>query len=318
MKKQHTIRWVLYHEPIHLFVRTARAFSEEMQKLTNGRIAVEVYTLEEYADKFKNGVKHDPLALIQNNDVEMSQLQTGYVAMWNNPDFFALEMPYLFTDHDHATRVLDGAIGRTMLDSLQNNTTVHGLAFTYSGGYRVMASDKKINSAIEFIGSSLITTPNPVMVDTARALGCDPVPVMQRDHDTKREFLELTNHVVETTLPRYEYEVNTNVQKHIIDTSHSMYLTSILISKDFWNELDSEDQDYVRQAARAAAVREREESVAEADEYSKNTARHQELGITYTKFDEKELGNMREIVKPLYDKYSDLFTPGLVDGIIRA
>jgi TRAP-type C4-dicarboxylate transport system substrate-binding protein len=318
MKKNHTIRWVLYHEPIHLFVRTAKAFSQEIARLTGDRINVEVYTLEEYSDKFKNGVKHEPLSLIQNNDVEMSQMQTNLIGVWNAPDFFALEMPYLFKDHDHATRVLDGEIGRGLLDSLQKNTPVHGLAFTYSGGYRCLASDKKINSFEDLKGIKLVTAPNPVMVDTAKIFGCEPLAISARNYDAKSEVLQKNGYTVETTLPRYEYEANTAVQKHIVDTKHSMYLTSILISKDFWNSLDSEDQEFVRQAARVAAVREREESVAEAEDYAVNQARHDELGVSYYKFSDSEIAKMRDIVEPLYTKYEDVFSPGLINGILKA
>jgi len=319
MKKSHTIRWVLYHEPIHLFIRTAKAFSEEIEKLTDGRINVEVYTLEEYAQKFKNGVVFEPIALINSGEIDMSQMQTGIIGVWNAPDFFALDMPYLFKDHDHATRVLDGEIGRKMLDSLQDVSPVQGLAFTYSGGFRVLATDRPVNTTEDLEGLKLITTANPVMVETAKKLGCEPLPYMIRDlHSKGKELVSIQGHSVETTLPRYEYEADTTVQTHIADTKHSMYLTSILISKDLWNQFDSEDQELIRQAARSAAVQERQWSVDEADEYAVNTKRHEELGITYTKFSDEELDKMRSVVTPLYDHYSQFFSAGLIDGIVKS
>lgn len=321
MKPTRTIRWVLYHEPIHLFLRTAKVFAEEIGKLTGGRINVEVYTKEEYADKFKNGVQFEPIALIQNDDVEMSQMQVSVVGVWDSPDFFALEMPYLFRDHDHATRVLDGAIGRGLLDSLQEKTPVHGLAFTYSGGFRVIASDRDIRKTDDIAGLNVITSTNPVMVETVEQLGGNPIPVMIRDlrRGLVDEIVDKNMvYSLETTLPRYEYEADPSLQKHIIDTQHSMYLTTILISKEFWNSLDQEDQEYVRTAARSAAVQEREWSVDEADEYAENIARHKELGITYTKLSNEELDKMKEVVEPLYTKYKDLFSPGLIDNIFKS
>jgi TRAP-type transport system periplasmic protein len=318
MKPTRTIRWVLYHEPIHLFIRTAKVFSEEIQKLTDGRINVEVYTMAEYSEKFKDSVKYEPLALIQSGEIEMTQMQTSIIAVWNSSDFFALEMPYLFRDHDHATRVLDGEIGRGLLDSLQDKTPVHGLAFTYSGGYRVLATDREVLTTEDLDGLKVITSANPVMVETAKSFGCEPMPYMIRDFAGKAEVLANEGHSIETTLPRYEYEANPNIQKYIADTQHSMYLTSILISKEFWNSLDVEDQAHVRAAAASAAVQEREWSVKEAEEYATNTARHEELGVTYKKFSEEELDKMKKVVVPLYDKYSQLFTPGLIDGIIKA
>jgi len=228
-------------------------------------------------------------------------------------------MPYLFKDHDHATRVLDGEIGRKMLDSLQDVSPVQGLAFTYSGGFRVLATDRPVNTTEDLEGLKLITTANPVMVETAKKLGCEPLPYMIRDlHSKGKELVSIQGHSVETTLPRYEYEADTTVQTHIADTKHSMYLTSILISKDLWNQFDSEDQELIRQAARSAAVQERQWSVDEADEYAVNTKRHEELGITYTKFSDEELDKMRSVVTPLYDHYSQFFSAGLIDGIVKS
>jgi predicted nucleotidyltransferase len=54
---ERTITWLLYHEPIDLFLRTANAFSKEIAQLTQGRLKVDVYTIKEYADKFKNGAE---------------------------------------------------------------------------------------------------------------------------------------------------------------------------------------------------------------------------------------------------------------------
>ena len=52
MSQKHTIRWVLYHEPVDLFQRTAEAFGQEITRLTDGRINVEVYTVAEFAEKY--------------------------------------------------------------------------------------------------------------------------------------------------------------------------------------------------------------------------------------------------------------------------
>ena len=318
MNNTRTIRWILYHEQIHLFIRTAKAFAEEIKQITNGRINVEVYTLEEYAEKFTDGVQYDPMTLIDHDKVEMSQVRTSLIGTWNCPDFFALEMPYLFTDHDHATRVLDGAIGAEMLQSIEGNTPVRGLAFTYSGGYRVLATDRPVHTAEELSGLKLITTPNPVMVETLQHFGCEAVPYMIRDLQGKSELADNAGYSVETTLPRYEHEANVDVQKYIADTEHSMYLTSIIISKNFWASLSTEDQAAIQEAARKAAVLEREWSVQEAEEFSQDHAKHAELGVTYISFDEVEKSKLREIVLPIYEKYAQMFTDNLLDKIIKS
>ena len=65
MSQTRTIRWVLYHEPIDLFIRTAEAFGDEIARLTDGRINVEIYSTTEFAEKFKKGIDVEPLVWMQ-------------------------------------------------------------------------------------------------------------------------------------------------------------------------------------------------------------------------------------------------------------
>jgi TRAP-type C4-dicarboxylate transport system substrate-binding protein len=182
-----------------------------------------------------------------------------------------------------------------------------------------LATDRPINSVADLSGVNLLsTTINPVMIETAKSFGCNTVPCVIRDYNSVSEVSSQPGVSIETTLPRYEHESNTKIQKYITNTKHSMYLTSILISKEFWNSLDQEDQAFVKQAAVSAGVQEREWSVNESADFALDAEKHEKLGISYKEFPEEEVAKLKEIVMPLYDKYAQFFSPGLIDGIIRA
>ncbi len=62
-----TIRWVLAHEPIELFLRAAKRFKSTMEQTAPGRLNYEIMTLSEYAEKYQPGKtisKHDLLQLM--------------------------------------------------------------------------------------------------------------------------------------------------------------------------------------------------------------------------------------------------------------
>ena len=321
MSQTRTIRWVLYHEPVDLFLRTAEAFSKEIARLTDGKINVEIYTISEFANKYKKGVEVEPMAWMQSGDCEMSQIQINDIGSWHSPDFFALELPFLFRDHDHATRALEGPIGMSMLKGLQKNSPAHGLAFTYSGGYRCMAVDREIKTAEDLKGLTVITNKNPISIETAEAFGCIAVPVHIKDRHNENKLLDTNlngNNAIETTLPRYEKEAKTPVHTYVSNTKHSMYLTSILIAKDFWNSLSTEEQGYIETAALASSRLERAWSVADAEKIATSQEEQDKLGISYSEFSETERDKLKETVEPIYTKYRQFFTPDLVDGIIRA
>ena len=119
MSKQ-TIKWLLFHEPAELFIRTAKEFNEEVNKLTGDKYNIEILKLEDYNDKYNNGKPCDPLAELKSGRVHMSQMYTGTLAYSSVTDFYALSLPFLFTSHDHATRVFEGEIGKDLMTHLHN------------------------------------------------------------------------------------------------------------------------------------------------------------------------------------------------------
>lgn len=326
MSSKQTIRWVIFHEPIDLFLRTANAFCDEIKQATNGRIEIEVYTQKEYADKFKNGSRFESMALMASGEVQMSQMYVAKIAESRVEDFYALELPFLFRDHDHAARVLEGEIGKTLLGkTLPEKTSVRGLAFTYSGGYRVMASSKQVKTAEDLKGLTLGIATNPVFADMAKAFGCDYKSIPQKlapitAHE-KNELRELASQVdtVQTTLPRYSIEANADIHSHVTDTRHSLYLTTIVINENFWNSLSVEDQMIIGQAALNSARKERAWSIEDAEKITNNRAEQEKLGIkTYHTLSNQEAAKLEKSVDGLYKKYDKFFSTGLIDSIKKA
>lgn len=144
------IRWVIAHEPLSLFVRAAKDFQDFVNSAqTAERIEVEIMTLSEYSQRYNDGVvvtKHDLLDLMEQGKIEMSQMYTTWLAEKIDHDMLALEMPFIFQDHDHATRVLEGPVGEHLLEKITEKSNVRGMAFTYSGGFRAVLSSKKVNT----------------------------------------------------------------------------------------------------------------------------------------------------------------------------
>jgi TRAP-type C4-dicarboxylate transport system substrate-binding protein len=144
------IRWVIAHEPLSLFVRAAKDFQDFVnQAQTAEKIEVEVMTLSEYSQKYNDGVvvtKHDLLDLMENGKIEMSQMYSSWLAEKYEQDMLALEMPFIFKDHDHATRVLEGEVGEFLLEKITEKSNVRGMAFTYSGGFRNVITNKKVTT----------------------------------------------------------------------------------------------------------------------------------------------------------------------------
>ena len=306
------VRWVLAHEPIELFIRAARVFAAEVEARAPGRLDIEVMTMSEYSKKYNDGVlvtKHELVDLLDSGRIEMSQTYTITLGKVNR-DFYALDLPFLFKDHDHASRVFEGAVGKQLLDSLQDRKKIKGLAFTYSGGFRIIPGNEPVSKIEDLRDVKVRTSFSPVAIDTFKAVGADVVPM---------ELEELTDNlgnenvqIGESTYPRVYALGQNQVSRVVNHTEHSLFLTSILIGSEFWSTLDAELQAVVADAALVAARYERELSIADIALVQE---RCEADGIEVIKMSAEEQDRFKIATQSVYTKYQDYFTAGLVDNI---
>ena len=311
MAKQ-KIKWLLFHEPAELFIRTAEDFQKHLDKLTNNKYEIEILTLAEYQDKYYDGLICDPFTELKEGRVQVSQIFSDNIGDFNATDFYALSMPYLFKDHDHASRVFEGEIGKELFEHLYQKTKVRGLSYTYSGGYRCTASDTPIPSIKDFAGKTYSRWRNPVHADMIDMVGAKKI------HDTDADASWEKVNMTQTTFPRYHADTLKS-QKYIADTKHSMYLTTILLSDDFWNSLTTEDQDHMRTAGLYASRTERIKSVADAEEIKTSKNKQKELGIEEViTWPEEEINKLKNLWAPLYKKYDKFFGKDILNRIKKA
>jgi TRAP-type transport system periplasmic protein len=326
MKQTRKIRWLIAHEPVELFLRTAKAFQDKIAELTNNEFEVEIFTPTEYTEKFGKIFKHplpyaivDPIVHMDEGYIEMSQMHITELARWDSPNFFALELPFLFRDHDHASRVLEGEIGRSLLQNLANESPATGLAFTYSGGFRCIASDSEIVDLDDLKDTIFATGPNPITIDTVKAIGATPNTFNIRDFNKNAGRVEgYEADALETTIPRYlALYKDSSDKRYLTNTKHSLFLTSIIISTKFWESLGEDLQAKFQEACTYASRLERKWSVEDAENFAAKE-NHSDIGITYKELGDEEIEKFKELTKPIYEKYKEFFYPGLVDGIIKS
>lgn len=306
------VRWVLAHEPIELFIRAAKVFAAEVEAKAPGKLDIEVMTMSEYSEKYNDGVivtKHELVDLLDSGKIEMSQTYTITLGQVNK-DFYALDLPFLFKDHDHAGRVFEGEVGKQLLDSLQDSKNIKGLAFTYSGGFRIIPGNEPVAKIEDLRGMKVRTSHSPVAIDTFKAVGAEVVPMELEELTTGLEKADVT--IGESTYPRVYALGQDKVSKVINHTEHSLFLTSILVGSGFWGTLDAETQEVVAAAALVAAKHERDLSVADVQLVQE---RCEADGIKVVKMSKAEQDRFAEATQGVYAKYADYFTAGLVDSI---
>jgi TRAP-type C4-dicarboxylate transport system substrate-binding protein len=314
MNKTTKIRWVIAHEPLSLFVRAAKDFEREVNAQNSSqKIEVEIMTLTEYSDRYNNGqtvTKHDLLDLMETGKIEMSQMYTTWLAEHYSNDMHVLDMPFLFDSHDHASRVLEGAVGEYLLDSIKEKSNVKGLAFTYSGGFRCILSAKEIRTLADFVGTPIRSNKNPMAMETFRAIGANPVAMELEEINEAVEAGVVVGG--ETAYPRIYPLGQNEFHTSVVDSEHSLFLTSIIITDTFWNSLDSELQHVIKTAAVNAGRSERVESIKDGEQAKVKLVKEGKEVVRLSDEDQAEFVRRTAVV---YNKFADFFKPGLVEQI---
>ena len=119
---------------------------------------------------------------------------------------------------------------------------------------------------------------------------------------------------LETTYARIE-ELDPAAQKknqYLNETDHRIFLTTILINKEYFESLPKKYQEAIRVAARTAAKLEREDSIRDGD-VAKNE--YAQKGFQVVSMTPPEMLRFKQASEPIYKKFEPMFGADLIDQL---
>ena len=157
------------------------------------------------------------------------------------------------------------------------------------------------------------TNRNPVAQETMRVLGAD-VFVCETE-DTRAHIIEGDCEGGETVYSRIYPLGQNEVTKSVIDSKHSLFLTTMIMREDFWKTLSPEVRAVIKDAAIKAGRKERETTIEDG-----LNARAKLIadGIDVHELSPKERAEFKLKTQVVYEKHEPTFTPGLIDKIKKA
>lgn len=312
MEQKH-VKWVIAHEPIGLFLKVADSFAKEVNEQTGGKFNIEVLSLSDYATKYNGGkkvTKNDLMELVNTGAIEMSHIYTTWLADYNK-DLHALDLPFLFRDHDHADAVLEGSIGTELLAGVSKQSNIKAMSFTYSGGYRVVPANFRADTVAAWQGKTVRTSRSPVAVETFKLLGAEPKEHIALEEMNAAADAGLIEAGESTFVRVFPLQQNESF-KVVNDTAHSLFLTSIIVNQDFFKQFDAETQEIMATAAFNAARKERRESVADIPNI---LAECEAKGVEVVSMSAEEQEKFKLVTASVYEKFEYYFSKGLVQSI---
>jgi TRAP-type C4-dicarboxylate transport system substrate-binding protein len=155
------------------------------------------------------------------------------------------------------------------------------------------------------------TNRNPVAQETFKALGVEQPYVC--------EIEDLAEHIKAGDCDAGEgvysrvYPLGQNeVTESVIDSKHSLFLTTMIMRDDFWQQLSPEVRAVIKDAAIKAGRKEREATIADGEE-----ARERLLaeGVNIHDLTPEEKADWEAKTQVVYEKFEPTFTPGLINRI---
>ncbi|QOY34238.1 TRAP transporter substrate-binding protein [Anaerobacillus isosaccharinicus] len=260
-----------------LYHAGAEKFKELLEEKTNGRVKVQIFSDGQL------GHDRELIDAMGLGSMDMGMVGLEPVARLAEK-LQVINLPYLFTDRETAYSVLDGEIGREMVQELPEKSGIRVLDY-YENGFRHISNSKGEINSIEDLSRLAIRTPeSPVSLAIFKALGANPTPM---------SFGELYTALQQGTVDGQENPVSLfyttkffEVQGHLALSKHMYSPMMLVISEQKWAGLPEE--------IRAAVI----EASAEARDYERLLSQQQEV-----EYFEKVLENGVTITEPALEPF---------------
>jgi tripartite ATP-independent transporter DctP family solute receptor len=166
-----------------------------------------------------------------------------------------LDLPFLFRDYAHADMVLDGPVGRGLLDDL-DKAGLKGLAFWENGFRNLTDSKRAVKSPADAKGLKIRTMENEIHLAAWKAVGVEPVPMAYGELYAalqKKSIDGQENPVAIICSARFN-----EVQKYLSLTQHVYSPALIVVSPQVWQGLSKADQAMILKTAQEVAPYQRQ------------------------------------------------------------
>jgi TRAP-type transport system periplasmic protein len=269
-----------------------KRFAAALEKATSGKVAIDVY------GSATLGSEDKMLIAVQSGTQDLYLGALSPIAA-RKKELQIFDFPFLFGSDAEAAHVLDGPVGRKMLDGLAD-MGMQGLVWA-GGAFRNMSNSKRaLNSVADMKGLKVRVMQSPMALASFNAMGMNAVPMA---------FTEVYSALEIRALDGYEHPVVDmyankmfEVQKYLTITNHVYTPVALIASKKWWAALTPEQQLAVQKVAEETRSFQRSEELRQAADV---VGELKAKGMSVTEMPPAELEKIRAAVQPVIDKNTD-------------
>lgn len=286
-------------QPGHPIALGTERFAQLVAAKSGGKIKV-----KEYGGSIL-GSEAQQVSALQGGIQEMFAPATTSVASMVK-EMSLIDTPFSFANARQVDAVLQGPFGRAVLQKLPEKGLV-GLDYWETGFRNITNSRKPVISPEDAKGLKIRVMGNPLFIESFSSLGANPVPMAFGElyGALESRALDAQENPYSIVLTSKFYEV----QKYMSVTNHVYTANVVLISKKFWDGLSAAEKKILQDAALEAGAYHRALSRDAAEKDRKDL---QAKGMQINDVSPATIAKLREITKPVADKFAATYDPTLV------
>jgi tripartite ATP-independent transporter DctP family solute receptor len=294
-----TIRIGHLVQPGHPLALGTQKFAELVAARSGGKLKV-----KEFGGSVL-GTEAQQVSALQGGVQEMFMPATTTVAAMVK-EFSLIDTPFSFANAQQVDTLLAGPFGKAMLQKLPEKGLV-GLDYWETGFRNFTNSRRPVASADDIKGLKIRVMGNPLFLESFSALGANPVPMAFAELygalDSKALDAQENPYSIVLTSKFFE------VQKYMSVTNHVYTANLVLVSGKFWDKLSATERKILSDAAIEAGSYQRKVSRDMADQSRKEL---EAKGMQINDVSPAAIGRMRELTRPVADKFAATYDPALV------
>jgi C4-dicarboxylate-binding protein DctP len=285
--------------------QAAERFKELAEKMTKGRVKVEVYPNSQlYKDK-------EEMEALQLGAVQMLAPSLAKFGPLGVKEFEVFDLPYIFPTKASLYSVTEGPIGKGLLQKLEPKG-ITGLAY-WDNGFKDMSANKPLHVPGDFRGLKMRIQSSKVLDAQMRALGANPQVLAFSE-----VYQALQTGVVDGTEnpPSNMYTQKMHeVQKHLTISNHGYLGYAVIVNKKFWDGLPADIRASLEKAMADATTFEK--AIAQRDNDLALEAVRKAGKTTIYEPNAKEQAEWRKALLPVHKQMESRIGKDLIQSIYK-
>ena len=257
----------------------AEKFADEVDRLSDGKMKISVYPNSvlggdrELLESCKDG---DIPFVVQNTAPQVTFMK----------DTAVFDMPALFDSIDEVREHVDNPKFMKLMQQVYNDGGYELLGYA-DQGFRVMTTNKKIESLADFKGQKIRTMENSYQQGT----------------------IDAQENPYEVIVSNKLYEQ----QDYVVETNHLPHLISLIVSEEFMKGLTDEQQQIIREASETAKQYAREQS---DERIASKIKTIEDSGTQIITLSDEVHEQIRKECQPIYESIEKNVSSDVVDAYL--